>query len=47
MARPLDLVLDEMLDYICQATVYVRDMTFEQSPPIARPSALSKRWSAP
>jgi uncharacterized protein with HEPN domain len=30
MARPLDLVLDEMLDYIGQATVYVRDMTFEQ-----------------
>ena len=30
MARPLDLVVEEMLDYIEQAVSYVRGMTFEQ-----------------
>ena len=30
MARPLDLVVEEMLDYIEQAISYVRGMTFEQ-----------------
>lgn len=30
MARPLDLVVEELLDYIEQACTYVRDMTFEQ-----------------
>jgi uncharacterized protein with HEPN domain len=30
MARPLDLVIEEMLDYIEQATTYARGMTFEQ-----------------
>ena len=30
MARPLDLVVEEMLDYIEQAMTYVRSMTFEQ-----------------
>jgi uncharacterized protein with HEPN domain len=29
MARPLDLVVEELLDYIEQASIYVRDMTFE------------------
>jgi uncharacterized protein with HEPN domain len=30
MARPLDLIVEEMLDYIEQAISYVRGMTFEQ-----------------
>ena len=30
MARPLDLVLEELLDYIEQAGAYARGMTFEQ-----------------
>jgi uncharacterized protein with HEPN domain len=30
MARPVDLVVEEMLDYIEQASSYVRGMTFEQ-----------------
>ena len=30
MARPLDLVVEEMLDYIEQASSYARDLTFEQ-----------------
>jgi uncharacterized protein with HEPN domain len=30
MARPLDVVVEEMLDYIEQASSYVRGMTFEQ-----------------
>jgi uncharacterized protein with HEPN domain len=30
MARPLDLVVEEMLDYIGQAMSYVRGMSFEQ-----------------
>lgn len=30
MARPLDLVVEEMLDYIEQAVSYVSGMTFEQ-----------------
>jgi uncharacterized protein with HEPN domain len=29
MPRPLDLVVEEMLDYIEQARGYVQDMTFE------------------
>ena len=29
MARPLDLVVEEMLDYIEQARVFTQDMTFE------------------
>ena len=30
MARPLDLVVEELLDYIEQADTYSRGMTFEQ-----------------
>jgi len=30
MARPLDLIVEEMLDYIEQASSYVQGMTFEQ-----------------
>ena len=30
MARPLDLIVEEMLDYIEQARTYAQDMTFEQ-----------------
>jgi uncharacterized protein with HEPN domain len=30
MARPLDLVVEELLDYIEQASTYARGMTFEQ-----------------
>ncbi len=30
MARPLGLIVEEMLDYIEQASSYVADMTFEQ-----------------
>jgi uncharacterized protein with HEPN domain len=30
MARPLDLVVEEMLDYIDQAVSYVHGMSFEQ-----------------
>jgi uncharacterized protein with HEPN domain len=30
MARPLDLVVEEMLDYVEQASSYVLGMTFEQ-----------------
>lgn len=30
MARPPDVVLEELLDYIEQARLYTRDMTFEQ-----------------
>jgi uncharacterized protein with HEPN domain len=30
MARPLDLIVEEMLDYIEQARAYAQDMTFEQ-----------------
>jgi uncharacterized protein with HEPN domain len=30
MARPLDLVIEELLDYIEQASTYARGMTFEQ-----------------
>ena len=30
MARPLDLVVEELLDYIEQASTFVRGMTFEQ-----------------
>ena len=30
MARPLDLVVEELLDYIEQASAYVHGMTFEQ-----------------
>jgi uncharacterized protein with HEPN domain len=30
MARPLDLIVEEMLDYIEQARSYVAGMTFEQ-----------------
>jgi uncharacterized protein with HEPN domain len=30
MARPLKLVVEEMLDYIEQASSYVASMTFEQ-----------------
>ena len=30
MARPLDLIVEEMLDYIEQAVSYVGGMTFEQ-----------------
>jgi uncharacterized protein with HEPN domain len=30
MARPLDLVVEEMLDYIEQARAYTQDMTFDQ-----------------
>jgi uncharacterized protein with HEPN domain len=30
MARPLDVVVEEMLDYIEQASSFVRAMTFEQ-----------------
>jgi uncharacterized protein with HEPN domain len=30
MARPLDLVVEELLDYIEQATIYTRGITFEQ-----------------
>ena len=30
MARPLDLVVEELLDYIEQACTYTHDMTFEQ-----------------
>jgi uncharacterized protein with HEPN domain len=30
MARPLDLIVEEMLDYIEQAGTYARGMTFEQ-----------------
>jgi uncharacterized protein with HEPN domain len=30
VARPLDLIIEELLDYIGQATDYVHGMTFEQ-----------------
>ena len=30
MARPLDLIVEEMLDYIEQAMSYTQDMTFDQ-----------------
>jgi uncharacterized protein with HEPN domain len=30
MVRPLDLVVEELLDYIEQASTYARGMTFEQ-----------------
>ena len=30
MARPLDLIVEEMIDYIEQASAYARDMTFEE-----------------
>ena len=30
MARPLDLIVEEMLDYIEQASSYIAGMTFEQ-----------------
>ena len=30
MARPLDLIVEEMLDYIEQARSYTQDMTFDQ-----------------
>ena len=30
MARPLDLIVEEMLDYIEQAQTYTQDMTFDQ-----------------
>ena len=30
MARPLDLIVEEMLDYIEQARAYAQDMMFEQ-----------------
>jgi uncharacterized protein with HEPN domain len=30
MPRPLDLIVEEMLDYIEQARAYMRDMTFEE-----------------
>ena len=30
MARPLDLIIEEMLDYIEQARSYTQDMTFDQ-----------------
>ena len=30
MARPLDLVVEELLDYIEQASTYARGMTFQQ-----------------
>jgi len=41
MARPLDLVVEEMLDYIEQARAYTQDMTFDQSVPIKRRNELS------
>ena len=30
MARPLGLIIEDMLDYIAQAIFYTQDMTFEQ-----------------
>ena len=30
MVRPLEFVVEEMLDYIEQATLYTQDMTFDQ-----------------
>jgi uncharacterized protein with HEPN domain len=30
MARPLDVIVEEMLDYITQARTYAADLTFEQ-----------------
>lgn len=30
MARPLDVVVDEMIDYIAQARTYAADLTFDQ-----------------
>ena len=30
MARPLDIVVEEMIDYIAQARTYAADLTFEQ-----------------
>jgi len=30
MARPLDVIVEEMLDYIEQARTYAADLTFEQ-----------------
>lgn len=41
MARPLDLVVEEMLDYIEQAISYVGSMTFEQL--LVRPEDPARR----
>ena len=38
MARPLDLIVEEMLDYIEQARSYTQDMTFDQYSSDARPN---------
>jgi hypothetical protein len=30
MARPLDVIVEEMIDYIAQARTYAANLTFEQ-----------------